>query len=139
MLLAGRDLTDVREVDACSIRLASLHAVVARKRQMPHREDRHRLKLFVSRRELAGLQEPIAGLLDDIGHRHERIGIFPRIVHLGAQGTNLLLDLLMIFPGGALSLGWSADSLPPPRPHRLQHPLAAPPFPPLLPSLFPPP
>ncbi len=78
---------------------------------MTHREDRHRLKLFVSRRELAGLQEPIAGLLDDIGHRHERIGIFPRIVHLGAQGTNLLLDLLMIFPGGAFSLGWSDQSL----------------------------
>src|SRR5260370_40232715 len=106
MLLAGRDITDVRHVDACSIRLASLHAVVARKRQMPHREDRHRLKLFVSRRELAGLQEPVAGLLDDIGHRHERIGIFPRIVHLAEKVTNLLIDLLKTFPVGQLSLRW---------------------------------
>jgi hypothetical protein len=57
------------------------------------------------------LQVAIAGLFQHIGHRHERIGIFPRIVHLSAQGTDLLFDLPLIFSGWPFFLGWSDQSL----------------------------
>jgi hypothetical protein len=70
-LLSGLQVTDVNGLDAYPVGLARLHAVVASKRQVPSREHRWRLQLFIRRREDASLQIPVAGLLAHIGHRHE--------------------------------------------------------------------
>jgi len=53
------------------------------------------------------LQVHVAGLLDHVGHGHKGVGFFPRIVHLGAQGSDLFFDQSMIFLGWTIALGWS--------------------------------
>jgi hypothetical protein len=111
VFLPGLEIAKVSDLKACPVGLASFHPVVSRKREIPHGEHRRRLKLFVGRRERTGLQVSIASLLDDIGHGHERVDIFPCLVHLGAQGPDLLFDLGMVFASGAFFLGWSDQSL----------------------------
>ena len=99
MFLPGLNITEVGHLNACPVGLACFHPVVASKRQMSDRKNGSGLKLFIGGGECVGLQVPIAGLFQHIGHRHERIGIFSCVLHLGAQGTNLFFDLLMIFAG----------------------------------------
>src|SRR5258708_4735792 len=53
------------------------------------------------------------------------IGIFPRVLHLGAQDTDLLFDLHVIFAGWSFALGWSDQSLGQQRHNSLENLLAA--------------
>ena len=61
--------------------------------------------------ERAGVQVLIACLLNEIGHGHEGLGVFPGVLHLRAQGPDLLFDLGMVFAGGPFALGWSDQPL----------------------------
>ncbi len=123
--MPGLTITDVRHLKACPVGLACFHPVVPSKRQMPDRKNGSGLKLFIDGGECVGLQIPIASLFQHVGHRHERIGIFPRVLHLSAQGTDLLFDLHVIFSGGTFALGWSDQTLGEKRQNGLEDLLAA--------------
>ena len=111
MLLPGLNITEVSHFNACPVGLACFHPVVPSKRQMPDGKNGSGLKLFVYGGEGIGLQVSIAGLFQHIGHRHERVSMFSRVLHLSAQGTNLFFDPGVIFPGWPFFLGWSNQSL----------------------------
>jgi hypothetical protein len=92
---------------------------------MPFGQDRSGLKLFIGRGERFGLQVPITRLLNHIGHCHEGVGIFPRVLHLGAQGPNMVFDQPMIFPCFPFLLSGSDQSFGKQRQNGLEDLLAA--------------
>ncbi len=104
---ARSHLTHMRSCELCPIGLSSLHAIIPRKGELSVGQDRDGLKLFVAGRERFFLQVPVAGLLDHVGHRHKGVGVFPRIVHLGAQGSDLFFDQSIIFLCFPLPFRWS--------------------------------
>ena len=123
-LLPAFHVTSGFQLNACPVRLAQAHAIVARKGQLSNREDRGRLKRFIGGRERIGVQIPITRLFYEVGHRHEGVSIFPSILHLGTQCTDLLSDLPMIFACGTFAVCGFDEPFCEQGQDRLEHPLA---------------
>ena len=105
MLEPGLHIAVRHAFQAHAVGLAFFHAIVTGKSELPHREDRRGLKPLIGGREGLGLQIAIAGLLQNVGHRHEGLHILFRVLHLSTQRAHLFGDGAVIFAGRAFLVG----------------------------------
>ena len=109
---SGRQVTGLGHREPRPIGLAGVHPIVGGKGQLAHLLHRDGLHLLIGGGEGSRLQVVVAGLLDQIGHRHEGVRLLPRLLLLGPQGPHLLADQPIVLFGRTLPLGRDGSGLP---------------------------